>query len=436
MTILVTHITPHLGGGVGKALATLVAGVEPQDSDIRHRILCLEQPEKTHFFDQIRAHGTPVLISPTSAQLAEEIARADIVQLEWWNHPAIFAALCSFEPLPMRLLVWCHTSGLYNPLIPSPLLDVAHSFVFTSPCSLQAANVQAHLPNEKFLTISSACGLPNQHAAERPSDQPMRVGYLGSLNFSKLHPEFVRYLAAVEQPDFRVRIYGDCQNEAILRKQCAAVGRPDLLDFRGYVTDVAEALSQLDVLAYLLNPRHYGTAENALLEAMAMGVVPVVLDNPAESSIVNHEQTGLVVHSPGEFAAAIDWLVKHPQERRAIGQRAAEQVARQFTTERMQNAFANTYDTLISRQKRDIAFQPLFGHTADAWFLASQPHPEWFGRDGRMRIPANEPSPFDLLDFNKGSAFQFSRYFPKNQQLQQWCIALNEWSKTNGQNNF
>lgn len=429
MTLLVTHITPHLGGGVGKALATLVSGSSQPSTAIRHRILCLEAPEKTQFLDQIRAHGAEVIIRPDPEQLIAQIEQAAIVQLEWWNHPAIFPALCALGQPPMRLLVWCHVSGLYNPILPAGLLDAAQTFVFTSPCSYQAANVRprAAAQSEKFRCISSASGFAQTAAQRTHHLGPLRVGYLGSLNFSKLHPDYVDYLAAVRRPDFRVRLFGDPLNQTKLQQQCAALSRPNLLEFCGYVANVQQELAQMDVLAYLLNPYHYGTAENALLEAMAMGVVPVVLNNLAETCIVTDRQTGLIVDSPNTFADAIDWLAAHPEERLAMGQRAVQQVARQFTAEKMQTAFADAYCGLAARDKQCVDFQNFLGDTADDWFLASQPHPEWFSNNGCLQIPVTEPTPFDLLDANKGTAFQFSRYFPDNNLLRRWAKKLEKF---------
>lgn len=428
MTLLVTHLTPHLGGGVGKALTTLVAGFSQQSNAVRHQILCLEVPEKTQFLDQIRANGTEVIICPDHEQLITQIEQADTVQLEWWNHPAIFPALCVLGQTPMRLLIWCHTSGLYNPILPTGLLDAAQTCVFTSPCSYQAATVRqcvAAQP-EKFRCISSASGFAQTIPQRTQHAGSLRVGYLGSLNFSKLHPNYVDYLATVRLPDFHVRLLGDPLNQTALQQQCAALGRPNLLEFCGYVEHVQQELAQMDVLAYLLNPRHYGTAENALLEAMAAGVVPVVLNNLAEASIVIDQQTGLIVDSPATFADALDWLAAHPEERRTIGQQAAQQVASQFTAEKMQTSFADAYRSLMTQAKQCVDFQSFFGETADAWFLTSQPHPDWFSGDGSLRIPDNESMPFDLLDTNKGSVFHFSRYFPENNSLRSWMKAIKD----------
>ncbi|MCH8258175.1 MAG: hypothetical protein IIA75_09805, partial [Proteobacteria bacterium] len=60
--INVVHVTPHLGGGVGKALANLAASAATAKSDIRHSFILLEEPQKTQFIDVIRELGCSVTV--------------------------------------------------------------------------------------------------------------------------------------------------------------------------------------------------------------------------------------------------------------------------------------------------------------------------------------------------------------------------------------
>lgn len=66
---------------------------------------------------------------------------------------------------------------------------------------------------------------------------------IGSLNFAKLHPHFVEFLSAVSLRGFTVRLVGDMVNREILEEQSRRANRPDILEFRGYVTDIARELS-------------------------------------------------------------------------------------------------------------------------------------------------------------------------------------------------
>lgn len=430
--ITVLHITPHLGGGVGKALSGLIAQSHVADAPVRHVVACLEKPEKTQFLQRICDSGSEVIIAPDRLILDELVSSADIVQLEWWNHPATIECLCSLAPQPMRLLVWCHVSGLYNPIIPPKLMEASNRFLFTSQCSFEAIEVSdlADRLGDRLAVVSSGGGFEGLPEPKGDNTAPLSVGYFGSLNFAKLHPGYVDFLSAVRLPDFKVRLIGDLLNRETLEKQSADLGRHGMLDFRGYTTDIVAELREINVLAYLLNPRHYGTAENALLEAMAMGIVPVVLDNPAERNIVENVRTGLIVRSPGEFADAIDWLEQNPEDRFRIGMQAAKSVRERFTPERMEQSFREHYADVLNQDKQSVSFENIFGRAPDDWFLSCQGEPELFGEDGEIQLQDFGFPTFNLLEKTKGSAFHFYDYFPENINLKAWTVALKALQKT------
>lgn len=312
-SLKILHITAHLGGGVGKALSGLVQ----KESGISHKMVCLERPEKLQFVQKIIDSGTNVISEPSQLELRTLIDDADIVQVEWWGHPALMNALCTTDPLPaMRLLLWCHVSGLHTPIIPKTLILQAHKCLFTSPCSLEMQNIQSLSSEERSRIdfIHSAGGIDQLPTPTFNINEPLSAGYIGSFNFAKLHPEYANFLAQISLPDFHVKMIGDLTNKEILETQCHKAGCEGILQFKGYCTDIAAELTTFNIMPYILNPMHYGTTENALLEAMAMGVVPIVLNNPAEKCLVEHKQTGLIVQTPNEFGQAITWLQEHPEK--------------------------------------------------------------------------------------------------------------------------
>ena len=423
-SISVLHVTAHLGGGVGKALSGLTLNTPPE-SGVSHAIVCLEPPQKTQFLEQLTSSGCHVTVAPDRATLAGLIEASDIVQLEWWGHPATIAALCD-GPLPaMRLLVWCHISGLHTPIIPSRLMTSANSCLFTSPCSYGAPEVAQLLPThrDRMDVVYSAGGFTGLELPERRSDAPLAAGYLGSLNFAKLHPHYVEFLAAVTVPGFTVRMIGDITNRDILEQQCREAGRPAMLEFRGYTTDVASELAAINVLPYILNPRHYGTSENALLEAMAMGVVPIVLDNPAERYLVTDRVTGLIVRTPQEFGEAVTWLANHPQERQEIAMQASSSVRDRFSVDKMCEALNRHYLSALAEDKTLFPFDSGLGRTPAEWFLAGQRHPEFFTTDEGFGTIDELTLP-GLLERTKGSAYHYHKNFPEDTRLSQWAERL------------
>jgi len=406
--INVLHITPHLGGGVGKALSGLVCQAAESGQGVTHKIVCLEQPEKLQFVNIIRSCGCSVYLSPSEQELSLLVAEADIVQLEFWNHPAIPKMLSSVTLPAHRLLVWCHVSGLHTPKIPEGMLCVAHRFLFTSSCSYEAPeivllkeSVKANLGVVSSGTIDGIPSIPHRLTGS------FRVGYVGSLNFSKLHPDFVKFLSAVRIPGFTVKVYGDPVTSAILKQQCNEVGRPELLDLCGYSEDIYKEFAKLDVLIYLLNPEHYGTAENALLEAMAMGIVPIVLNNPAEMQIVEHKKTGIIIESPEELADAIDWLVANPEEREKISEQASIEIRSRYTAIEMERKMNEEYKDLIKVTKKFFKYSSIFGKKPYEWFMS-------FQRNNTIITEQEFSNIADLKEINclektKGSLFHFAK---------------------------
>jgi Glycosyl transferases group 1 len=434
--IRVLHLTAHLGGGVGKALSGLVAQASESESGVQHLIACLEKPQKSQFIDSILSSGGHVVVCLSQDRLETLIADSDIVQLEWWNHPATIKCLCSLPTRPIRLVTWSHVSGLHNPIIPQQLILASHRFLFTSPCSYQSRGVMNLGPEfvDRLGVVSSSGGFSGLSEARTRANKSIAVGYIGSLNFAKLHRCYVDYLAAVEVPEFRVRMIGDLTNQDTLNQQCDSLGRAGMLEFRGYSTDVASELAAINVLAYLLNPEHYGTTENALLEAMAMGIVPIVLDNPCERQIVEDHVTGLIVHSPREFAKAVQWLNNSPDDRRRLASQAAKSVRERFSAEKMEASLNVHYRDVLSMEKREIAFSEIFGTDPAEWFLSCQDDKTIFGDDGTIHSNGRASLPHALFEKTKGTAFHFSAYFPNNPKLKLWAKNLKslEDAKKNG----
>ena len=429
----VLHLTAHLGGGVGKALSGLAKACDDELGHVQRTVVCAETPEKSMFLDAIRASGCEVLVNPTKGAFRDKLADADIVQLEWWNHPETIRLLveqCS--DIPHRLLVWAHVSGLGSSMIPANLMAYADRFCFTSPCSLEQKNNPPYCTDsEKFRVISSGGGFDGFDVFKRKPSDRLRVGYVGTLNFSKLHPDFVHYLSRVDVPDFQVRMIGDEVNRGLLEDQCKSLGHPGILQFAGFTPKVAEELACMDILVYLLNPTHYGTAENALLEAMAMGVVPIVLANPAEKHIVSHLYNGLVVDSPEEFAEGVHRLYSDQSLLDELSKNAQQSVRDNFCPQRSAKQFSLIYLQVMQQEKHVIEYRDVFGQSPAEWFLSCQPLKDVFQTETWHRIADERFARYALIEQTKGSVHHFARAFPESLELKDWSSKIRAFEYAN-----
>jgi glycosyltransferase involved in cell wall biosynthesis len=351
---VILHVIPHAGGGVGAVLRAILAAESDPPGPHRHAVASLE-----YLNDATKAHceryGIPWVDEAASAgrmQLSRLQRAADIVFVHWWNHPLMMRHLVDGLP-PVRLLVWSHVNGLFPPQSFFPaLFELPERFVFTSPASLSSTVVQ-QLPDRtraRLSVVRSFAGIPAGSRVPCEKSGPFRVGYVGTVEPIKMHPEFLRLCAEAELPAPCVVAGGPAHAE--LRQQAADAGLGSRFHILGPVADPGPIYRGLHAFAYPLSPRHYGTAENVLVEAMANGAVPVVLSNPPERAIVRHGETGLVVESVDEFPGALRRLLNAPEERDRLARGGHRWVQEHCGIAHAVEAFRSLFADLLGRPKR------------------------------------------------------------------------------------
>ena len=97
------------------------------------------------------------------------------------------------------------------------------------------------------------------------------------------------------------------------------------------------------------------SAEMALLECMAAGVVPVTTRVGAISDAIAHGQHGIFVkpHDPRGLADAIAALDTDRQTLASMASAASHRVSSLYTIERLARDFEGLYMDLIARRERD-----------------------------------------------------------------------------------
>jgi glycosyltransferase involved in cell wall biosynthesis len=369
----VLHIMPHMGPGVGKALSALAIAAAQSQSAFRHAILLLEKPITFDYIELCQANGIEIRWNLERAATMDLIARTDIVQLEWWHHPLVLGFLEELSTIPIRLTVWSHISGCNYPLIPAAFVTFTDHFFFTTAYSYENP---FWLPKEKSAiqeATTVACGSGGFGNVSDVVPKPHKgftIGYVGTLDFRKLHPEFIDFCARVDVPDTRFILVGMPENRADLTKQAMKKKLAAEMEFTGYTKDVKAQFERFDIFSYLLNPDHYGTTDNVLLEAMGAGMAIIVLNQCGEKHVIKHMQTGIVVNSMEEYGQAVRYLYDRPQKRKALGRNARRSALREFSPQVTMRKLHTQYDKILSKPKRRFRFREVFGKTPYQWFLS------------------------------------------------------------------
>ena len=351
----ILNLLPHAGGGMGVVLRALLAAESKSGTTFIHSVAALEDLNdvtKTH----LNSHGIQwadsLAMGNSWEKLAALIAETDIVLLHWWNHPLLMKLLFNGMP-PSRLMIWSHVNGFYPPQSFFPeLFELPDRFVFASKSSLQSPAVKS-LPDElkqRLCVVRSCAGIPK--GAENPFEKadPFQMGYVGTVEPTKMHPDFLEICVAAGSPTPCLVAGGPAHKE--LRARAERLGLAENFDILGPVDDAKPIFRRLHTFAYPLNPTHYGTGEQVLIEAMAFGAVPVVLANLPEMSIVRHGETGLVAKDAEEFSDALRLLMENHLERERLAAGGHSFVIKECGIEHSTRAFHELFEETLRLPKR------------------------------------------------------------------------------------
>jgi len=174
-----------------------------------------------------------------------------------------------------------------------------------------------------------------------------------------MHPGFFEAIGRLVGNEFVVSVWGAADDAVLARAQ--AMRHPECIRFCGETADPAAALSEANIFFYPLQPDHYGTAENALIEAMSLGLTPVVWGNPAERAIIRDGETGFVAHSIAECISLLQMLLLLPELRDRISRNAVRHVAENLTPTQSALEFMILWLGLVGEPEKHCDFRGVVG---------------------------------------------------------------------------
>ena len=105
MNYKILHITPHLGGGVGRVLLSWLG----YDKSSLHTIVTLDYANK-NAENICKRENIELFSQITYKDIIEKIKNVDIVLIHFWNHPLLYDFLIKNNIPECRIVVWSHIS--------------------------------------------------------------------------------------------------------------------------------------------------------------------------------------------------------------------------------------------------------------------------------------------------------------------------------------
>jgi glycosyltransferase involved in cell wall biosynthesis len=176
----------------------------------------------------------------------------------------------------------------------------------------------------------------------------VNIGYVGRLSVEK-NVRLLREIEAeldAEGLDVRFTIVGDGSEREwlirnMLRAEVTGVLRGDAL---------ANAYAQMDIF---VAPSEIDTGGNAVLEAMASGVPPVVMATGGQRFIVKAGETAVVAPNRRQFIEGVRLLVKQRERRQAMGAAARARTTDLLSWDRVFIDVCHAYDAAMSMAEGD-----------------------------------------------------------------------------------
>lgn len=423
----VLHITPHLGGGVGKALSGIL---EWSNSNLSHKILLLEEPENFQFADICTKNGVEITILKDTIELQQEIMNVDVVVIHWWHHPLTAKLLADFPSLETRIILWSHVNGCTYPMLPFELVNSVHKVFLTSKFTFENPywnEKERQLVKEKASLVYGLGKLKKIDKQLHPKNNDFIIGYVGTLNFSKLNPDFVEYCNEIVKliPEARFILVGNPDKKETILEQAKILRIHDKFEFTGYINDIYSQLQRFHAFGYPLNSWHFGTTENSVLEAINAFIPVVMLNQCSEKYLIKHNSTGFLADNKEHYAQIMKMIHDNPILVKKITRNAFRSLNKEFSFERNTKVMCNEINNVINSKKTIFEFKHILGIEPYEWFLsclgADRTIFEKSLNEKNMEVETEIQNCKEILKGkSKSSINHFLKYFKNDNNLQYW----------------
>jgi glycosyltransferase involved in cell wall biosynthesis len=233
-------------------------------------------------------------------------------------------------------------------------------FVGVSQCTLTAIDRVVGLPADRCAVIPNGIATTAFQFSERERQVLRRrygcregdlvIGTVARQTPLKGMDDFLRTAAAIRQqaPEVRFWVVGTGEQLSDNVRLAESLGLGDRVTFWGPREDLPQLYGAMDLYLFTSHWESFGLA---VLEAMA-AAVPVVGFVPREgglSELVQSGRTGLLIptRDPERLAAEALGLLHDPRRREEMTRAARRDVATRFSLDRMMEAYAVLYRTLL-----------------------------------------------------------------------------------------
>ncbi|NLB60029.1 MAG: glycosyltransferase family 4 protein [Lentisphaerae bacterium] len=187
------------------------------------------------------------------------------------------------------------------------------------------------------------------------SARPVWFAYAGGLTAIRGAREMLQAIERVEQPEAQLSLAGRFESKALEREVASMPGWRRVV-YLGWQSrsQISALLGQARAGLVVLHPvpNFLSNQTVKMFEYMAAGIPVIASDFPLWREIIESHQCGLLVDplDVGAIAAAMQWILDHPQEAAAMGQRGRQAVVEKYNWEKESVKLRALYERLFGHK--------------------------------------------------------------------------------------
>lgn len=342
--------------------AELMIGLKNQGIDLRV-ITC----PGTVYEKKFRETGIPVGLNHPDRKydrnfikyLKETIVKDKIDILYLFNSKAIINGIIAAVGLTVKVILYRGYTGHIHWYDPSAYLKYLHPRVDRVVCLADSIrdllNRQKFFKKEKAVTINKGHD-PTWYRNIAPLDlQEFGIppGAFVVACMANARPfKGIKYLLKAtgqmeRMPKLHLLLIGRDMDKGPLQRLIEESPMSDRIHVTGWRRDALNILASCQTFVL---PSIGGEATTkSVIEAMSMGLAPVITDIPGNKGLVIHQECGLVVpaKNPGALADAIFFYYTHPQLSQDHGRAAKVHIEKHFHIERTIRETKMLFESLV-----------------------------------------------------------------------------------------
>ena len=272
----ILHISPHYGGGIAPAVLGIIEATKAT-----HTLVEIVETKDIVSLKLLRQFNVqPQPISLLLGKQKNSII-ADFVIFHYWD-TEVWSKLVDLDGTFVNggLVLLNHRAINFNG---QQATYIGHIF---QSC-VQSGFIDQALP-QNWTLIPTCYG--EEYTATPKTLRKQKAVYIGTLAYKKVASDYFDLATKLVSCNISLDIYGKQIDPTFLKH--TKEHQRNSLKFCGYAVDKLPILSECSYFFYPLNGKHYGTTENALLEGMLAGTLPLVRDNATERKIVGDDLIG------------------------------------------------------------------------------------------------------------------------------------------------